>query len=249
MTEIRTFPNPSEPIRTSLNPSEPLRTSQNPSEPVVPMPAALRARVAADYAPVRPLAAPLVRAMWVLPLMALSLLAAPLVFDLRPDAARLGWSGTWGVSTAQAAVGLALVVAALREAVPGRGWSSRAATVWLVVPIVMVVAVTLTVWSASPIRLVNGWWIVGAMCFAGSASSALPVVALASILAARAYPTRPALAGALLGLGAGLVADAGWRLFCHFSQPSHVLMAHLGGVIVAAAAGAVLSSSLARRSR
>jgi hypothetical protein len=78
--------------------------------------------------------------------------------------------------------------------------------------------------------------------------SSLPVVALASILAARAYPTRPLLAGALLGLGGGLMADAGWRLFCHFSEPAHVLAAHLGGVLVATALGSLLARRLSRAS-
>jgi hypothetical protein len=40
------------------------------------------------------------------------------------------------------------------------------------------------------------------------------------------------------------MADAGWRLFCHFSEPSHVLSAHLGGVVIAALAGAVLAIRL-----
>jgi len=48
------------------------------------------------------------------------------------------------------------------------------------------------------------------------------------VLAARAYPTRPVVAGALLGVGAGLMANAGWRLFRHFSEPAHVLSAHVG---------------------
>jgi hypothetical protein len=62
---------------------------------------------------------------------------------------------------------------------------------------------------------------------------------LASILAARAYPTRPAVAGAMLGLGAGLMADAGWRIFCHFSEPAHVLSAHLAAVIMSTIIGAI----------
>ena len=34
------------------------------------------------------------------------------------------------------------------------------------------------------------------------------------------FPLRPRLAGALYGVGAGLMSDAGWRLFCHFlSRP------------------------------
>ncbi|HUQ88064.1 MAG TPA: NrsF family protein, partial [Vicinamibacterales bacterium] len=58
-------------------------------------------------------------------------------------------------------------------------------------------------------------------------------------LAARAYPTRPAIAGALLGLGAGLMADAGWRIFCHFSEPAHVLSAHLAAVLMSTLIGSL----------
>jgi hypothetical protein len=82
------------------------------------------------------------------------------------------------------------------------------------------------------------------VCFSGSAATALPVVALAGVLAARAYPVRPALAGALIGLGAGLMADAGWRIFCHFSEPSHVLSAHLAAVAMSTAIGSLVAVRL-----
>jgi hypothetical protein len=52
------------------------------------------------------------------------------------------------------------------------------------------------------------------------------------LLVARAFPLRPRLAGALYGIGAGLIADAGWRLFCHFSDPVHVFGAHTLGIAV-----------------
>ncbi|MEO8679826.1 MAG: NrsF family protein [Vicinamibacterales bacterium] len=215
------------------------------SEQAIKLPDALRARLAADYAPVKPLPAPMTRALWMLPFAALALLAAQFIFELRVDAPRLGWGGTWGMSIAQVMVGLVVVAAALREAVPGRAWSGTATRLWIGLPIVMVVAVTLFSWGASPVRLRGGWYFVGALCLTGSIVSALPAVLLASILAARAYPTRPAVAGALLGLGAGLMADAGWRLFCHFSEPSHVLSAHLGGVIVSMCLGAAIARRLA----
>jgi hypothetical protein len=213
------------------------------------LPHALRARLARTYAPVRPLPSPALRVLWVVPFAVLSLVAAQAFFELRVDAPRLGWSGTWGISLAQVVVGLGLVVAALREAVPGRGWSLTAAAIWLVLPLILMVGVTYASWDLSPVRIRGQWLLVSGMCLAGSAVSAFPSVALAGILAARAYPTRPLLAGALLGLGAGVMADAGWRLFCHFSEPTHVLAAHLGGVIVAAAAGCALSASLARSDR
>ncbi len=185
----------------------------------------------------RPLPSPWVRALWCAPFAVLALLAAPTYFNVRADVVQLGWSRSWGASLVQVAAGFALLAAALRESVPGRSWSAGAIGMWIVAPIVLAIAVTLASWEASPVVLQRGWWIVWVLCLSGSAATALPVVALASVLVARAYPTRPAVAGLLLGLGAGVIADAGWRMFCHFSEPAHVLSAHLGGVAVAALAG------------
>ena len=168
------------------------------------------------------------------------------MFNVRGDAARLGWLGLWGASGMQGLIGMALIAAALREAVPGRGWKSSAAALWIALPLAVVMLVTLNSWSASPGLIRGGWWFVGGLCLGGSFVSALPIVALASVLAARAYPTRPALAGALLGLGAGLMADAGWRLFCHFSEPAHVLSAHAGAVLMSMLAGSWLASAICR---
>ena len=63
------------------------------------------------------------------------------------------------------------------------------------------------------------------ICFRTSALAALPAVIASGVLAARAFPLRPAIAGALYGLGSGLIADAGLRLFCEYSVPTHVLLA------------------------
>jgi hypothetical protein len=208
------------------------------------LPSELRARLAADYQPVRALRSPWARAMWVLPLGLTALLAAPIAFDVRQDADRLGWIGLWGFSLLQSAIGFVVVAAALRESVPGRSWGRGAIALWLALPIVAVVAVTMTSWRISPALLRGEWWLVWGVCFSGSAATALPVVALASVLAARAYPLRPALAGALIGLGAGLMADAGWRIFCHFSEPSHVLPAHLSAVVMSTLLGVLVSIRL-----
>ena len=213
------------------------------------LPSELRDRLAADYQPVHGLRSPWARALWVLPLAVLALVAAPIAFSVRPDAPRLGWLGLWGFSLLQSAIGFGVLAAALREAVPGRNWSRAALGLWLTLPIVAIVAVTIASWESSPTVLRGGWWLVGGVCFSGSAATALPVVALASILAARAYPTRPALAGALLGLGAGLIADAGWRIFCHFSEPAHVLSAHFAAVVMSTAIGSLFAVRLSSRLR
>jgi hypothetical protein len=54
------------------------------------------------------------------------------------------------------------------------------------------------------------------------------------------------LAGALYGLGCGLIADAGLRLFCDYTVPSHVLLAHGGAIVAAMAVGAVVSTVIPR---
>jgi hypothetical protein len=205
------------------------------------LPTALRARIEADYTAVRPLPAPLLRAAWLLPFALLALVAAPAFFSVRADAVRLGWTMTWGVSGLQIVLGFIVLAAALRESIPGRAWSVPAVIAWVATSVVLLIAATLATWQVSPIPLRREWWAVGLICVSGSAATALPIVALANVLAARAYPTRPAIVGLLLGVSAGLMADAGWRLFCHFSEPSHVLSAHLGGVAMAALAGSALA--------
>jgi hypothetical protein len=204
-------------------------------------PAELRARAAADYTAVRPLPAPAIRALAVTPFAMLALLAAPSYFTVREDAATLGWLFTWGASLVQVTAGFMLIAAALRESVPGRSWTPAQLALWIIAPLLLVIGVTFASASVSALPLGRGWWGVGVVCLGGSAAMALPIVALAGVLAMRAYPTRPVIAGLLAGLGAGLMADAGWRIFCHYGEPAHVLSAHLGGVLIAAAAGAALA--------
>ena len=212
------------------------------------LPAALRDRLIADFAPVRPLPIPAARVLWLLPFAALALFAAQFVFELRVDAGQLGWSRTWGISIAQVLVGLLVVGAALRDAIPGRQWNKAAALLWIAAPIALIAAVT-WISRVTPLRIrtTPGFIFVGGLCLTGSIVSALPVVVLANVLAARAYPTRPRFAGALLGLGGGLMADAGWRLFCHYSEPAHVLSAHLGGVVVSMLIGVALAARFTAR--
>jgi hypothetical protein len=208
------------------------------------IPLELRARLHDEYGIVRPLPSPWMRALWIVPLAVITVAAAPVAFDVRADASRLGWMLGWGASLLQVSIGFAIIGASLRESIPGRGWSRGAIALWLTLPIALVILVTLASWESSRILLQRGWWVVAGVCFAGSAASALPVVALASVLTARAYPTRPAITGAMLGAGAGLMADAGWRMFCHFTEPSHVLSAHLGGVVLSTVMGVLLTLTL-----
>lgn len=150
-----------------------------------PIPARLRAAVAADLAAVRPLARPVARAIALAPLALLLLLAAPLVFQFR-NLEPLGWAWSWGASIVQAGAGLALVAAALREAIPGRAWSHAALAALAIAPFAWLVAITFASWHASPVVLSRQSWAIGVICLVSSAATALPAVVLGSVLALRA---------------------------------------------------------------
>lgn len=216
--------------------------------PRVQMPAGLRREIERDLRPVTPLPHPLIRTGSVVPLALVLLVGAALVFGVRGDGVRLGWLLTWGASSFEMALGLALVAAALGEAVPGTALSRSALGVRVTLAVVALVAITWATWSASPTRILQDpGAFIWRVCVAGTLLSATPVLVWSAWLVCRGFPLRPHLAGALYGLGAGLMADAGWRLFCHFSEPSHVFGAHILAVAISTALGAILAGALARR--
>jgi hypothetical protein len=204
------------------------------------MPPGLREAIARDLRSVVPLQPPLVRMLAVAPLGIVLLVGSVLVFSLRVDAPALGLGLTWGVSALQMSFGLLLTAAALREAVPGSTLRRGPLALALGLALVSVIVIPWTTWQLSPTqvprRAVDFVWRV---CFTGAFISAMPPLALSAWLVARAYPLRPAVAGLLYGAGAGLMADAGWRLFCHYSDPAHVFAAHTLAILATAAAGAL----------
>jgi hypothetical protein len=211
------------------------------------VPAALREAVARDLRPVRPLAPPPVRALWLSPFALLLLVASVVAFGLRRDSPALGLVLTWGASSLQMLLGLTLIAAALREAVPGTSLTRRALGTAFATALIAVITITWATWTASPTTIAP--WAVGSVwriCFGATILTALPALAMSGWLVARAFPLRPHFAGALYGLGAGLLADAGWRLFCHFSDPAHVLGAHTAAIAVTSVLGAITAHALAR---
>lgn len=202
-------------------------------------PPALRQVILDDLRPVRPLRRPFVRALVFWPLAILLVTGQAAVFGLRRDAGSLGFPLLWGLSAAQALAGLAFLVSALREAVPGPTRTKRSA-VLLGLAFLWTVAVTLLTWTASATVVPRGgvafFWRV---CFGGPLAIGLPVLGLVLALAARAFPLRPGWVGALAGIGVGLITDAGWRTFCHVSDPSHVLLAHVAAIMALTLIGAL----------
>jgi hypothetical protein len=138
-----------------------------------------------------------------------------------------------------------LIALSLRDAVPGREVHLRALVTSIAIVLGFSAGLTLQTWRISPIGIGTAWAYVSTLCFVGTWITALPLLAGTVLLVARAFPTRPWSTGLLAGLGAGAAADAGWRLFCHFSQPAHVLLSHTAGMIAAGVAGAVLANAFA----
>lgn len=212
------------------------------------LPAGLRAAIARDLLPVAPLPRPIVRTAWVAPLGVALLFSSAIVFGVRSDIVRLGWALTWGASAVEMMLGLALIAASLREAVPGTTLSRRAVGATFGAALASLAVITIVTWWTSPTYIRQGRELfVGWICFAGTLISALPPLAVSAWLVHRAFALRPALAGALYGLGSGVLADAGWRIFCHFSNPTHVFPTHVAAVLVASALGAAIATGLEAR--
>jgi hypothetical protein len=196
------------------------------------LPATLRTAVAHDLRPVRPLRSPVRRALALLPLGLALLVFVPLLWGYRSNFALLGAGAAWGLSAVQSLAGLLVVGLALREAVPGRELSPLAIAAVAAATAALFLGMTWLTAAIAPSSEPPGTFARYVWeCFYMAGSTSLAPLAAAGWLAARALPTRPAVAGAIYGLGAGLMNDAGVRLFCHVSSPLHVVFAH-GGTIV-----------------
>jgi hypothetical protein len=213
----------------------------------MPAPKPLRDAIERDLKSTRPLRRPSTRALALAPVAAAILVGVPLLHAFRGDMDVLGFVRAWGFSIAQTVGGLVVIALALRESIPGR--SLATGTVATTVVSGLALPMVLVVMTSSRFDIGPGpgfGFADGAACFETSALAAVPAIIVAAILAARAFPLRPGIAGGLYGLGAGLMADAGLRLYCDYSVPTHVLFAHGGAVAASMVAGACVAIAVAR---
>jgi hypothetical protein len=207
------------------------------------IPPALRARVFADLRPVRPLADPWRRALAVVPVAALLFVAAHVAYGTRRD---LGGALLWGASLVQVAMAIGLAVAALREVIPDRSMGPAARVTLFLAGCALALLITGLAWHASgtvaPDAKAYVYW---KYCLAHTIEFGLPILTVMLVLASRGVIWRPTLVGGLAGLAAGLSADAAWRTFCSVSEPSHVLTAHFGGIVVLVVTGALAARVVA----
>ena len=222
-------------------------------------PEALMRAIAQDLKPVRPSPEPLHLALRMVPLALLVSSVILLAIGPRQDFAILGPLLTWGASAAQFVLAIALIWIAAHEGstagrLPRQMLYSAAVAASLVVVFVTLLTfstspgtVTLrdSPWINEPLRVSP--WIMGFACGIGSTLAGGILVLFFSWVFRNSLATRPTVAGALYGAGAGLAINAGWRIACPFSTPWHALGAHGAAIIATAILGALIGRFLGNR--
>jgi hypothetical protein len=225
-------------------------------------PEALMRAIAQDLRPVRPSPQPLHLALRLVPLAVLVSSVILLAIGVRHDLARLGPLLTWGASAAQFVLAVALVWIAAHESTPAGKLPRQVVYSAVVAASLVVVFVTLLTFSKSPASepvlrvppIVNELlraspWIMGFACGIGSTLAGGILVLFFSWVFRNSLATRPTVAGALYGAGAGLAINAGWRIACPVSTPWHALGAHGAAIIATVILGAVIGRLLETRRR
>ena len=214
-------------------------------------PQALLEAIARDHRPVKPSPLPFRLVLRMAPLAVMVSPALLLLIGIRRDYEALGPLLTWGASVAQFGLAIMLVWVAAHESTPANRLPKN--IVYLVAIATSLVVVTLTwlTFSISPTRGESrvSPWVMGLSCGISSAIAGGILVGLFSWVYRNSLATRPAVAGALYGAGAGVAINAGWRLACPISDPWHVLGAHGTPVVATALLGALVGRLLGARNR
>src|SRR5262249_12523577 len=209
-------------------------------------PEALVRSIAPDLSPVRPSPQPLHLALRMVLLALLVSAIILLAIGPRPDLARLGPLVTWGASAAQFVLAIALVWIAAHESTPAGRLPRQIVYAAAAAASLVVVLVTLVTFSISPATKTPPVppWIMALVCGGVSTLAGGILVIVFSRVFRTSLATRPMVAGALYGAGAGLAINAGWRIACPVSTPWHALGAHGAAIIATVIVGAVMGRFL-----
>jgi hypothetical protein len=216
-------------------------------------PDALMRAIASDLKPVKPSPRPFNLALRMAPLALLVSAVILLAIGPRYDSEKLGALLTWGASAAQFVLALVLIWIAAHESTPAGRLPKQLVYSAAISAVSVVVFITLLTFSVSslsepvlrvPARinemLRDSPWIMGFGCGIGSTVAGGILVLLFSRLFRNSLAARPVLSGALYGAGAGLAINAGWRIACPVSAPSHALGAHGAAIIATVLLGALI---------
>ena len=208
------------------------------------IPAAVYDAVRRDLKPVRSLISPELRALALLPVGVLLLVGLPEFWSWKTHVALAPWP-SWAASVVEMLLSLVILAAGLREAVPGRELSTRALVVLISISCAAFVIINST--TRSPHGIPEALWLHWFReCVITAVTFSIPALIAPAWLVSRALPNRPALTGALCGLGVGVMADAGLRLFCWDGEYIHILVAHGGAILLLVTLGALCATVIER---
>lgn len=186
-----------------------------------------------EFTPVDPLPSPWALSARVVgiaaPLLATSLLV---VLNLRVDHDAVGPWILWGGLAVELAVLFLLFALLFSETVPSRRIRT---TLWLLVPVTVIalqIGVSQATFLASPLEpALERSFAAGTGCMRRMLLLGVLPLALGLWLATKGTP-RPALAGTMLGLFSGLLAESVYRLHCPYSGLEHVLRWHTPTILI-----------------
>jgi hypothetical protein len=218
-------------------------------------PEALIRVIAQDLRPVKPSPRPLRLALQTAPFALLVSSLVLLAVGIRGDSGILGPLLTWGASAAQFALAIALVWIAAHESTPAGRLPKGTVYAAAVAVMLVVVGITVSTFSISPVgstlRVAGALrvppWIMDLACGVGSTIEGGILVLLFSWMFRNSLATRPIVAGALYGAGAGVAVNAGWRIACPFSTLRHTLGAHGTAIVATVLLGALIGRFLRAR--
>jgi hypothetical protein len=198
--------------------------------------------------PVRPLRSPFERAL-ILAILALGLGALALVItSLRADLGKVSWAVAYGPASWELLAGAGVFWLAMRWSVPGSGVKYSRSSVFLGTAMALALAAALAaphlVSPDHPGLCVGSAPGKGLQCAGWQLVIAIPVFLVSLWFILRGATVSSVLAGALAGLGAGLLSDAAIHLHCPAIDPSHTVTWHLGAVALLTSMGALLGKML-----
>jgi len=198
--------------------------------------------------PVRPLRSPLERAL-LLAVLAVGLGALVLLAtSLRTDLGKVPWAVAYGPALLELLAGAGALWLAMRWSVPGSGERYTRSSALLATAMGLALAAALAaphfVAGDHPGLCVGSASGMGLPCTGWQFLIAVPIFLASLWFISRGAAVSSVLAGALAGLGAGLLSDAAIHLHCPAVDPSHTVTWHLGAVALLTAAGALIGRAL-----
>lgn len=212
-------------------------------------PQALIQAISQDLTPVRPSPQPLHLALRMGPLALLLSSLILVAMGVRGDSTTLGPLLTWGASGGQFVLAIALVWIAAHESTPAGRLPRQIVYSAAAGAFFVVLTITLLTFSTSPAggTTRDSRWIADVACGLGSTIAGGILILLFRRIFRNSVATRPTVAGALYGAGAGVAINAGWRVACPVSTIRHALGAHGAAIIMTVLLGALIGRALGSR--